>query len=321
MLKRTLTGLVILLVTAGFVLLKQFNSLFFDAFALIIMYASIIEVINAYKKAGKKAHTAVLLCLPAMMFIAISIVKHIYADYFYSIEKLSYATLISFIIIAVVALMVFLTIDIISAGRLRKKNQEIDENFDAFAKTKISMQILAYPILPLSFFFLLNIMPYDVGYIGIILTFAVAMMTDTCAYLFGRAWGKRKFIPEVSPKKTIAGVVGGFIGGLAAASLCFLFVQFTSYFWLFKRIVDFESAKYAFLIIGLIGSYINQLGDLIASSLKRKVGIKDFSNIFPGHGGFMDRVDGQMFVAVFVYLIFTIFFSGYAFRYVNVIVR
>ena len=62
---------------------------------------------------------------------------------------------------------------------------------------------------------------------------------------------------------------------------------------------------FVFLIIGVVGSYINQLGDLIASSLKRKVGLKDYSNIFPGHGGFMDRVDGQMFVAVFVYLILT----------------
>ena len=64
----------------------------------------------------------------------------------------------------------------------------------------------------------------------------------------------------------------------------------------------------AFLLIAVIGSFINQLGDLVASAFKRKINIKDYGNIFPGHGGFMDRYDGTMFVAVFVYLILVVFF-------------
>ena len=64
----------------------------------------------------------------------------------------------------------------------------------------------------------------------------------------------------------------------------------------------------AFAIIGFVGSYANQLGDLIASAYKRKAGIKDFSNIFPGHGGFMDRVDGMMFVSVVIYITLTLLF-------------
>ena len=62
------------------------------------------------------------------------------------------------------------------------------------------------------------------------------------------------------------------------------------------------------MCIGIFGAYITQLGDLIASALKRKVDLKDYSNIFPGHGGFMDRVDGQMFVSVLTYLILLFFF-------------
>jgi len=305
MLKRTLTGLVILIITAGFVLLKQFNSLFFDAFVLIMMYASLIEVIKAYKKGNQQSHTAVLLCVPALMFLATCVVRRLYVD---DVKMINFSAIISFLTIAILMILVCLTIDIIIAGKNRKANQEIDENVDAFVKTKISMQIFAYPILPLSFFLLLNILPYDIGYVGIILTFAVAMMTDTSAYLFGRFLGKRKFIPEVSPKKTIAGVVGGLLGGIIAASICYNFAFFTPYFDMFYH-YNLESAKIPFLIIGVVGSYINQLGDLIASSLKRKVGIKDYANIFPGHGGFMDRVDGQMFVAVFVYLVLTIYFS------------
>ena len=62
-----------------------------------------------------------------------------------------------------------------------------------------------------------------------------------------------------------------------------------------------------FIIIGVLGSLINQLGDLIASAYKRKNNIKDFSNIFPGHGGFMDRVDGLMFTGSLVFVVFILF--------------
>ena len=94
MLKRTLTGVVILLITATFVFLKQFNSLFFDAFALIMIYASIIEVSNAYKKCGKKPYTAVLLCIPIIMFAAIYLFKQEHQKY----EVMTFAILFSFIL-------------------------------------------------------------------------------------------------------------------------------------------------------------------------------------------------------------------------------
>jgi len=62
-----------------------------------------------------------------------------------------------------------------------------------------------------------------------------------------------------------------------------------------------------FAICGIIGSFVTQIGDLFESAVKRNLGIKDFGNIFPGHGGFMDRVDGQMFNSVLVFAILVIF--------------
>ncbi len=307
MLKRTLTGLVILLVTAGFVLLKQINSLFFDAFVLIIMYGALIEVIRAYKLGGKKPHTALLLTLPVLVFVGYLVSRKLYAGV---ASRTIFGGIFATLAISALMLMLFLTIDILIAGKKRKLFGEQDEeiqNSDAFESSKTSMQILAYPILPLSFFFALNSLPYEISYIGIVLTFVVAMLTDTCAYLFGRAWGKRKFIPEISPKKTIAGVVGGFVGGIIGAALVFVFFYFTPYFALLKQ-TELLTSISAFAIIGLVGSYITQLGDLIASSLKRKVGLKDYANIFPGHGGFMDRFDGQMFVSIISFIVLVFFF-------------
>ena len=194
---------------------------------------------------------------------------------------------------------------------LNRKNNEnvpIEEiNAHLFDRTKNTMMIFAYPILPLSFMFALNHMSYQVGYLGIVLIFAIAMMTDTFAYLIGCAIGKRRFIPEVSPKKSIAGVFGGFFGGILGATLVFIFFYYTKWFDILN-IISFSKSIPAFVIIGIVGSFANQLGDLVASAYKRKAGIKDFSNIFPGHGGFMDRVDGMMFVSVVNFIVLSIFF-------------
>ena len=310
MLKRTLTGAVILLFTAAFVALKQFSSLIFDVFALILTYASMFEVLGAYKKAGKNPHTALLGIVPAFVFAGFYASRKIFAG---SEIRMLFGGMFCLMFVAAIMLIAFLTLDIIIASKTRKvnlKNGEIElsENGNcAFDGTKYSMQILAYPILPLSFFFLLNSLPYEISYLGIILTFAISMMTDTFAYLFGRFFGKRKFIPEISPKKTIAGVFGGFVGGIIAAALVFVFFYFAPYFNLINS-SNIGLSIAAFAIIAILGSYINQLGDLIASALKRKVGIKDYSNVFPGHGGFMDRVDGQMFVGLFVSLMMILFF-------------
>jgi phosphatidate cytidylyltransferase len=89
--------------------------------------------------------------------------------------------------------------------------------------------------------------------------------------------------------------------------VCYLVFKFSGWFTVLE-IVSPGVSICAFLILGVVGSYMTQLGDLVASAYKRKFGIKDFSNIFPGHGGFMDRVDGQMFVAIASYVVLTLLF-------------
>ena len=299
MLQRTITGAFIVLFTVAFVLLKQVSNLFFDAFALIIMYISLYEVLGAYKVAKKKTNPVLLYFMP----IVIALVFY-FAD--------SMLETILYNMISVVALFVALiTVDIIEFA-IHRKNNTTEKNVSVlnqslFDKTKNSLCIYAYPILPLLFIFAVNHLPYEVGYIGIVLIFAVAMMTDTMAYLVGKFFGKKKFIPEVSPKKTIAGVFGGFLGGVIAALTCFFVFYYTDIFSALK-IIGKTNSLVMLLIIGVVGSYINQLGDLVASAMKRKVGLKDFSNVFPGHGGFMDRVDGLMFVSILIYLILALVF-------------
>jgi CDP-diglyceride synthetase len=114
-----------------------------------------------------------------------------------------------------------------------------------------------------------------------------AFGSDICAYFTGVFLGKHKLCPDLSPKKTIEGAVGGVIG---SAIVCGLF----GYFFCPQFLVHC-------IIIGFVGSVISMCGDLTASAYKRKMGIKDYGNLIPGHGGIMDRFDSVMFTAPFVY--------------------
>ena len=114
--------------------------------------------------------------------------------------------------------------------------------------------------------------------------FMITILTDTFAYIGGRLFGKHKLIESVSPNKTIEGsVIGSFIGTILPTA-----------FYVFM-INPGESIVIAF-IITLILSIIGQLGDLVFSSIKRYYDIKDYSNIMPGHGGILDRLDSIIFV-------------------------
>ena len=112
----------------------------------------------------------------------------------------------------------------------------------------------------------------------------VVFAGDTFAYLAGRLFGKRKLLESVSPKKTIEGSIGGLLGSaIAGAVLAYFFVP--------------EIPVYQLVLTGLVSGAFGQVGDLFESLLKRLADVKDSGAIMPGHGGFLDRVDGVLFAA------------------------
>ena len=142
---------------------------------------------------------------------------------------------------------------------------------------------------------------------GIILTFAITMFTDVFAYLFGVMLKGPKMAPEISPKKSVSGMIFGALGGMLASGLAYL--AFVHYGLLGSNFAQLSTGEgiALFVLLGVVGTFLTQFGDLVASAYKRKVGIKDFGAIFPGHGGFMDRVDGLMFTGTLVYTLFALF--------------
>lgn len=119
------------------------------------------------------------------------------------------------------------------------------------------------------------------------LTLLTAFGTDISAYFSGMFFGKRKLCIALSPNKTLEGALGGAAGSVAL-SIVFSLIFAPS--WLIHCI-----------IIGFLGSVFAQFGDLIASAFKRKMGIKDYGSIIPGHGGILDRFDSILFTTPFVY--------------------
>ena len=132
-----------------------------------------------------------------------------------------------------------------------------------------------------------------------LLAFIGAWVTDTFAYFTGMLLGKHKLIPDVSPKKTVEGAIGGIVFCVAA------FVGFGLLYnslWLLEG--DTPLPLWLMAIVGLLVSLVSQIGDLSLSLLKRKYGIKDFGKIFPGHGGVMDRFDSVLAVSIMLLICF-----------------
>ena len=122
------------------------------------------------------------------------------------------------------------------------------------------------------------------GFVALVFVLLVVWVTDIGGYFAGRSIGGPKLWPRVSPKKTWAGAIGGFVASLVVAC----------------GFVAFDLGKAGSLLpLGAVLSIVSQLGDLFESAVKRRFGVKDSSHIIPGHGGLLDRLDG--FVAAIIF--------------------
>ena len=129
----------------------------------------------------------------------------------------------------------------------------------------------------------------DGGEYFILVAFVLSMVADSGAYFVGRSLGKHKLAPVVSPKKTVEGAIGGMIVNILGMML---------YTFILSECFGFTQVNYFYAAIyGVLGAAASIIGDLTLSVVKRQVGIKDYGNLFPGHGGILDRFDSTMMVA------------------------
>lgn len=303
MLKRIVTAIAILAVLFGCVF--GLRSVYFQLADIltVLVFLGVFEMYQAFKRAGYRPIPSALIlgCVAAFPL-----------TYFFMAD----GVMLTLAVTVVAALIVFTLKHNLGEAKPQTE-EEGDEPANSVKKGYSLNDMFAtvfIGIYPLSLFMLfLPVNHSEAGLLGIMLVIAVPVMTDTMAYFTGMALGKRKLCPQISPKKTVAGAVGGVIGGIIGALIVFFLFDFSSAMSVFPNAGSMElipgnlyGSLGLYIALGIVGGVLSELGDLAASWIKRKAGIKDFGKIFPGHGGIMDRLDSILFMLPLVYLVFAV---------------
>lgn len=171
----------------------------------------------------------------------------------------------------------------------------------------VAVSVFAGALVPFGFSVFIRLRDmFQIEQFGIYLIFyglICALATDSGAQLAGMAFGKHRMSPNISPKKTVEGAIGGLIFSLILNAVAII---------LYNRLADFKMDEFAVTVLlaaCLPVSFLGMMGDLSASVLKRNFGVKDFGKIFPGHGGVMDRFDSSMFTLPVTYALALTVFS------------
>ncbi|MFA9398411.1 MAG: phosphatidate cytidylyltransferase [Clostridiaceae bacterium] len=159
----------------------------------------------------------------------------------------------------------------------------------------IAITILGFLYVPVMFSFIPSVEASKGGKYLVWFIFISAWLCDIFAYYFGKYLGNKKLCPKVSPKKTIVGSLGGILGSTLGCTLLGIYSNSQS----------LSIPIYNYILIGLLCGVFCQFGDLFASSIKRYVGVKDYSHLIPGHGGILDRFDSILFAGTVVYYYIT----------------
>ena len=322
--KRLLTSFCIIVgLTIAFAL-RMISEWIFDVFIFVMVVAAVIDVMGAKKLSAhgvKNYYVFAYLLISYSMFIFVMAMDFAHAFWLHVI--------IQVVAIAVFALYTFLMNytdkEVAKAARLKKTTlgSMCRRSVWEFIKIAVYPAIILLTLVPLNHMgswatvaLSEGAIPVEVTVLGLfslLLVFVISCFTDTCAYLVGmsasalakqRGKEPRKLCPKISPKKTWAGFIGGLFGGVLGTLLLLLIFSTngTLAAFLTDRMGNAKVVQLAFIGIGIAGSIINQAGDIYASWLKRKVGIKDFGRYLPGHGGAMDRLDGISWNAAFIFI-------------------
>ena len=158
--------------------------------------------------------------------------------------------------------------------------------YSVIVKNRFTFEHVAFVVLSTLYVgmgFYYFIVTREAGIAYIIFALLVVWVTDSGAYFTGRAFGKNKLWPEISPNKTIE----GFVGGIVLAVIGAVIMQF---------ITPFDLSVVMIIVVTIVASIFGQMGDLVESAIKRHFDVKDSGKILPGHGGILDRFDSLLFV-------------------------
>ncbi len=306
--KRSLTALVLIAAIAGFLVMRAFAGAFgmyaFDVLILLVLGVATWEICSACKLNRRGANAIVALIVDGLIYMFYVIGNQVLKEPLAWWLQLIVTLLLVGIFVLFIGLSNMIDKKFAKECVLQKKNL----NKEAWLGAVDLLYMLFYPGAFFACAILLNhVTSGDLGLFGLLLVFFSSCFTDIFAYITGKLLGKgaAKMAPKISPKKTWVGFVGGVFGGVLGALIAVWIISTNNN--VSNRLVDLTGdaylAQFMFFAVGIASAVLTTLGDLYASHVKRKAGIKDFGYLLPGHGGVMDRVDGIIFNVPFILLI------------------
>ena len=273
-LKRTFTGLGLLIVLLGFIFLTGLwdgkGQPFFDALLIAVTAFATYEMIAAVRKSGYNV-TVIPICIAV-------------AAMYPMITFFGYLGLVVTLGVSVILAFCFFIFD----QRVNLK----DMLMSAF--------VILYPVAPLG---VAMTMTSLYGMIPLLAAAAAAMLSDAIAYYAGSAIGGKKIFPKISPNKTYAGSIIGLIGGAGGAMIVYALFEVAPL--PINAVIRFstllpETYILFYCLVGTAIAVVSEIGDLFASRIKRELGIKDFSHALGSHGGLLDRLDSMIYAVLFM---------------------
>ncbi len=311
--KRVMSGALIFVIMALTIASRLISPFIFDAVIIIVGIAGTLEVVRANTK-GKK---------PINETLATSMIFTMYICMVHALVN-GLALVYLLIYFGCIIVLYFLLSVLCSCLNKDATNTEMLKNgyvisFKKYVITKAfrTVGVVLYPTLLFALMIILN--QFDSFYVltlteestilsvsvfvdfAIIATFVCATFTDTFAMLIGSKIKGPKLCPKISPNKTVSGAIAGWLFGAIGVMGVYMLYSFNTEF--VTLINTFNITWWPIIILAFFAPIFTQIGDIVASAIKRKNNIKDYSNLIPGHGGIMDRVDGLIFANVVTFII------------------
>lgn len=275
--KRLTSGITVFVILLLILLFA--NTLVMDIFVSLLSIIGVYEYYNCFKKSNKANPNIIYMVIVSLLIVFIHLLHN--ENYLTEINRDSLLVLILMIIpISIIVLMCEMV--------LNHKKNIIDICTTVFGIVYIPLELLFFSMTRED----LNLGRFLVWYIVI-----ASWGSDSCAYLIGKNFGKHHFT-EISPNKTIEGCIAGIVGAMIISAFYTIAI---------KNIFNLTISVLTTTIITGILAFIGQIGDLTASSVKRYCDIKDFSELIPGHGGLLDRIDSVILVSPFAYILLYLF--------------
>ncbi|MBE5735282.1 MAG: phosphatidate cytidylyltransferase [Clostridiales bacterium] len=306
--KRVISATFVFVVMAIMIASRLLTPYVFDVCVLIAGTIGILEIVKALANKGKVVNENMA---STYMFV-------LYVGIIYAI--LSKGTLLQLLLYFACVLVAYFILNILLSLSFKDatKTEMLRSNYTGTYRRYVvlkafrSVGLLIYPALLFALLILINHM--DAFFVSktissvavlidfiIIATFVCATFTDTFAMLIGSKVRGPKLCPTISPNKTISGAIGGLVMGIIGVLGVYMLYSLNAGF---VEVIELLGVTWVPIVVfGIFAPILTQVGDIVASMIKRKCGIKDFSNLIPGHGGIMDRVDGLIFANLCAFIV------------------